>query len=73
MLPATCKQLNEEILMHVKNGLAQVKDQQNFRIFYIKLIENINTRANHAWEAYGFSPILCKSLLISKNVPYFDN
>lgn len=29
-------------------------------------------KVNHALETYGFTPILCKSLLFSKNVPFYD-
>lgn len=57
--------------MHVKKktSLEQVKDQYNFKIFYVKLEENISTNVNHAWETDGYTLILTKSLLISKNVP----
>lgn len=70
----TCKQLNEEILLQVKKkSLAQLEDQHNFRIFYVKLVKNISAHMNHVWETYRFTPILCKSLLIGKNVPCFDD
>lgn len=49
-----CKRLSEGILMYVKNSFVQVKDQYNFQIFYVKLVENGGTKVNHAWETYGF-------------------
>lgn len=50
--------------MHLKNSLAQVEDQYNLKIFYIKLVQNINTNVNHAWETDGYTPILCKFLVV---------
>lgn len=40
--------------MYVKNSFTQVKDQYNFRIFYVKLVETMDTKVNHASETYGF-------------------
>lgn len=56
-----------------KNSLAHVKNQFNLRILYVMLVENISTYVNRVWETNGFTPILFKSLLISKIVRYFDN
>lgn len=62
----------EEILRHINNSLAQAKDQYNFKIFYVTLIENIGTNVNDR-EIKGYTPILCKSPLIKENVPSFDD
>lgn len=57
--------------MHLNNSLAQAKDQYNFKIFYVSLIENIGTNVNR--EINGYTSILCKSPLVKENVPSFDN
>lgn len=59
--------------MHLNNSLAQAKDQYNFKIFHVSLIENIGTNVNHDREINGYTSILCKSPLIKENVPSFDN
>lgn len=43
--------------MYVKNRLAQIKDQYNFKIFYPNLVENISSNINHAWKTDGSNPI----------------
>lgn len=58
--------------MHVKNSLAQVKDQYNLSIFYVKMGEKISTNVNLAGGNQPIDPILCKSSLKGKNVPNFD-
>lgn len=63
--------MGEEILMHLNNSLAQAKDQYNFKIFYVSLIENIGTNVNR--DINGYTSILCKSPLVKENVPSFDN
>lgn len=57
--------------MHLNNSLAQAKDQYNFKIFYVSLIENIGTNVNR--EINGYTSILCKSPLVKENVHSFDN
>lgn len=68
----TCKQLNEDILMHPRNSLLKVKDQNSFRIFDVKFVENIGNKVS-TWEIYGVSPLLRALLEISKHVAYFDD
>lgn len=41
--------------------------------FNVKFGENISTHMNRACETYKLRSTVCESLLISKNVPYFDN
>lgn len=50
--PAAYKRMNGDMYMqcHVKNSLAQVKDQYNLSKFYMKLGEKISTNVNHAGE-----------------------
>lgn len=43
--------------MHLNNSLAQAKDQYNFKIFYVSLIENIGTNVNR--EINGYTSIFC--------------
>lgn len=71
--PAKCKLMNGDIFMHVKNSLAQVKDQYNLCIFCVKLVEKISTNVNHAGGNLPIYPMLCNSSLKSKNVPNFDD
>ena len=59
--------------MHVKNSLAQVKDQYNLSIVYVKMGEKISTNVNHAGGNLPIYQILCKSSLTSNNVPNFDD
>lgn len=53
---------------HVKNSLAQVKDQYNRSKFYMKLGEKISTNdtCNHALGNLPNDPILCKLSLKGK-------
>lgn len=64
--------MNGDMYMHVKNSLAQVKDQYNLSIFYVKMGEKISTNVNLAGGNLPIDPILCKSSLKGKNVPNFD-
>ena len=50
-----------------------MKDQHNFEIVYVKLVENIIVNVNRAWETYALTLVFCKSRLISKNVHFFDD
>lgn len=59
--------------MHLKTSLAQVKDQCNISIFYVKLEEKIRTNVNHARKNLLIDQILRKSSIKSKNVPNFDD
>lgn len=59
--------------MLLRNTLAQVKDEYNLCIFYIKLGKkistNISTNVSHAAGNLLIHQILCKLSLIGKNVP----
>lgn len=48
---------------HVKNSLAQVKDQYNLSKFYMKLGEKISTNVNHAGGNLPIDPSLCQCSL----------
>lgn len=61
--------MNRDILMLLRNTLAQVKDEYNFCIFYIKLGKKISTNVSHAAGNLLIHQILCKLSLIGKNVP----
>lgn len=58
--------------MHIKKGLAQVKDKNNLSIFDVKSGEKISTNVNLAGGNLLIDPILCKLSLNGKNVPNFD-
>lgn len=58
--------------MHIKNGLAQVKDKNNLIIFYVKSGEKISTNVNLPGGNLPIDPILCKSSLKGEYVPNFD-
>ena len=58
--------------VHIKNGLAQVKDKNNLSIFYVKSGEKIRTTVNLAGGNLPIDPILRKSSLKGKNVPNFN-
>lgn len=64
--------MNGDMYVHIKNGLAQVKDKNNLSIFYVKSGEKISTNVNLAGGNLPIDPILCKSSLKGKNVPNFD-
>lgn len=50
-----------------------MKDQHSFKIFYVKLVEDISTNVNNVWETDGYTPISCKLLLIRKILHSFDD
>lgn len=44
--------------MHVKDSLAQVKDTDTLRIFWINVRENKSTNANHGGDTDESTPLL---------------
>lgn len=50
-----------------------MKDQHSFKIFYVKLEEDISTNVNNVWETEGYTPISCKLLLSRKKLHSFDD
>lgn len=52
--------------MHVKDSLAQVKDTDTLRIFWINVRENKSTNANHGGDTDESTPLLCNSPILSK-------
>lgn len=52
--------------MHVKRKLGAGERSLQFKNILRKLAETISPHVNHAFETYGFTPIVCKLLSISR-------
>lgn len=59
------------IFRECENNFAQVKDQCNLNIFYMKVGEKISTNLNYARENLPIDPICVNTALKGKNVPDF--
>lgn len=59
------------IFRKCKNNFAQVKDQCNLNIFYMKVGEKISTNLNYARENLPIDPICVNTAFKGKNWPDF--